>query len=451
MESGAMSDEATPVGPVPGAEGDTPPGQREAAALASRPPDGSTDPDLARITRNPRLVPFEVGLALNRLGFSTPQLWIFPSDYWEAEEDAREVGRRAYFLRPSYEERCALQAEVVGLVEDLLANAGREHRIDAWYDFEGDLKNPFRYDPYPPDDPDFDAARNDVCDDFFRPAREVIDQIRRDVCAGLGDRDRALLGLGELVDQGLRRPDAHRFLCRVEWIDDESGARDGSGRRRMRPTVTLPRDARRPGGVPPREDWADQIIVHAHDLGIEARLPEALLRRPGPDDETEAGRVARVEGLVAAVRLALEDRSDPGGEETGPGATGARDDGSDGTAWRPLRYLGLEVDDEYRHVRRPGVGDLRFEGRQILFHIFLILANARGECAGRRLVEAAWERSGRLCPPSTPVLNDAVCDLRGLLADHPIGLEIPDATRHLGWRLVARAQDSPPRPTEAGR
>jgi hypothetical protein len=474
-----MSDEATHVGPLPGAEGGTPPGQPEAAALDLHPPDGSADPDLARIARYSRVVLFEVGRALNQLNFSLPQAWCFPSAHGAAREDALEVVRRANLLRPRHGERRALQAEVVGRAEDLLAIAaqedqndlfcdfkdelcalhaeevgrfenllaiaGQEDQNDLFCDFEDDLKNPLWNEFDPPDDPDCDPARNELCDDYFCEVREAIDRIRRAVCAGLDDRDRALVGLGELVDQGLRRPDAYRFLCLVDWLDDESGASDGSGRGGTRPPVTCPPAAQRPGGVPPRFDWADQIVRHAHDLGILALLPGALLRRPGPDEETEAGRVARVEGLAAAVRLALEDRPDPVGEETGPGAAAAGDEGSVGTTWRPLNYLDMEVDRSSRRIRRPGFDDLRFDGNLIWFHIFLILAKQQGEWCSDEALKGAWKSSGR-ARPSPQVLKDAVSELRRLLVRHRFGLEIPRGKWGLGYQLIERSQDSPPRP-----
>jgi hypothetical protein len=330
------------VGPVPRTEVDTPPGQQD--ALAALPSDPSANDYFTWIARNLRLVPFEVGVALNRLRFSALQAWRFPSSARDAKEDAREIGRRAYYLRATYEGRCAIQAEVVEIVEKLLASAATEyHQVDACLEFIDDLVNPFRDDPYPPDDPDFDAARAEVCDDFFRPVREAIDRIRRIVCKGLGDRDRTLLGLGELIDQGVRRPDSHRRLCVVETIDDESDAMEGphgrDGRsvervppaapRRMtagprkvrncRTVVTCPPSARRPGADPPHEDWLGQIVLRTCELGITGSLPARLLGQLEQDEATEAGRVARVEGLVAAVRLALEDRPVPGG-----GGDGAR-------------------------------------------------------------------------------------------------------------------------------
>ena len=162
----------------------------------------------------------------------------------------------------------------------------------------------------------------------------------------------------------------------------------------------------------------------------------ADLREPGrspttaPSSPQPAQMMAR-EGVLQA---------EPGGAgtiaheaESGPSAT--RDEAARSTAAPPLpAYLGIELDDRSRNVRREGRTEVvSLAGSRLNRGLLRKLIDMRGDFCPLERLRLVWEKYGVAKNPADGTIRDAASALSGLL--EPLGLKV-EGTRWMGWRLL---------------
>jgi hypothetical protein len=258
------------------------------------------------------VVAFGLGRLWNQLRFHMIQAWFepVPSSHRDAASRvARVLGQKARFLKSTAVERERIELTVEEAA-DLLLDAIDE----AWYEQTLDyILSGFNI-------VDVDLLWDNLCKDHLKRVFGTLDSLREDILAGRDDRHRLAMGLGEVVDQGLRRRDILRQI--VVWRADpvrELGRADGGGLPHFslrRPCggegVPVPRFLfRKSGELPPDVGWLDRVRQRALELGIAPNLLAGESHeggRTGEQEELHATNVdyaAIVDGLDGSIYTAL--------------------------------------------------------------------------------------------------------------------------------------------------
>jgi hypothetical protein len=214
---------------------DESPAPRPGPSPGGGPPDGNLPSAL------------DAGRLYRRLAFHLQQAWFLGGESTEAAATAaREL---ALQVRDSAAaaERDTLEGAVSALTDHFLEVSHSEAFVEELWQRNQELLA-----AHPHGHPG--AARLEWLDPLFRGLAEL----RREVVDRLGGHGRLAFRLGELVEEGVCRPDIHAFLA-------DDGSPEGSG-------SPLANRSRRPGEIPPRTGWPAQILQLWGELGLPAEL-----------------------------------------------------------------------------------------------------------------------------------------------------------------------------------
>lgn len=232
---------------------------------------------------------YRAGRLLNELSFHAQHAWFFHFGHYEATRRVgRDLARKARELAP-VASRDELQGGLSRLITDLLETVISQGRCEDLIEDEKSLG--FIYDPA-----DFIPLRAARLALVF----EALGDLRRMVTTSLSDKARLAFRLGELVDEGVRPPDAYRYMeesaasARSDSSDSPQPEPDRGQHLDVvqEPDHTLRGAPVQPGEVTPAEDWAEEIRQLLRELGTLGALSARVL------EAAEKGAAGNVEEVV---------------------------------------------------------------------------------------------------------------------------------------------------------